>query len=193
MVARGPVLALAIAAMAACGRSSGEQPGGDDGAARETAEPGARDRGGDVSESIRDEEPDEPGPEVVFRPSGRPEARVAVEVMRTPRQIQRGLMYRAHLPPDDGMLFVFPSAAERRFWMKNTLVALDIIFVDRDLEVVGVVADAAPKTTVTRSLPGVESQYVVEVNAGWARAHGVEAGVPVELVRVAPPGPGDDE
>ena len=126
------------------------------------------------------------------QPGGRPEARVAVEVMRTPREIQRGLMYRALLPPDDGMLFVFPRAGERRFWMKNTLVPLDIIFVGPGLKVAGVVADAAPRTTTTRSLPGVESQYVVEVNAGWARAHGVEAGVPVELVRVAPTEPGDD-
>lgn len=145
-----------------------------------------------MSVSIRDDGPDEPGPEVVFRPSGRPEARVTVEVMRTPRQIQRGLMYRAHLAPDAGMLFVFPRAGQRRFWMKNTLIALDIVFVDADLKVAGVVADAAPETTVTRSLPGVEARYVVEVNAGWARAHGVEAGVPVELIRVAPT-PGDDE
>lgn len=145
-----------------------------------------------MSESIRDEGPDETGPAVVFRPSGRPEARVAVEVMRTPPQIQRGLMYRTHLPPGDGMLFVFPRAGERRFWMKNTLIALDIIFVGADLMVAGVIADAAPRTTVTRWLPGVESQYVVEVNAGWARAHGVEAGVPVELVRVTPPGPDDE-
>lgn len=144
-----------------------------------------------MSESTPGDRPAAPGPEVVFRPGGRPAARVAVEVMWTPRQIQRGLMYRTHLPPDDGMLFVFPRAGERRFWMKNTLVALDIVFIGSDLKVVGVIADAAPRTTVTRSVPGAESQYVVEVNAGWARAHGVEVGVPVELVRVPPPRPDD--
>lgn len=170
---------------------SGGRPGGDEGAAGKSAELAARGTG-DVSESIGDDGPAEPGPEVVFRPSGRPEARVAVEVMRTRRQIQLGLMYRTHLSPGDGMLFVFQRAGERRFWMKNTLIALDIIFVGADLKVAGMVADAPPKTTTARSLPGVESQYVVEVNAGWARAHGVEAGVPVELVRVAPPGPVDD-
>jgi uncharacterized membrane protein (UPF0127 family) len=59
--------------------------------------------------------------------------------------------------------------------------------------VVGVVENAAPQTTRSRSVPGVESQYVVEVNAGWAREHGVAPGVPVEFVGVqplAPPGGG---
>jgi hypothetical protein len=133
------------------------------------------------------EEEDVRGPAVVFRPSGGQEARVAVEVARTPRQIQLGLMYRSHLPPDAGMLFLFDRPRVQSFWMKNTLIPLDMIFVTSDMVVAGVVANAEPRTTTSRTLPGVESQYVVEVNGGWAAANGVEAGVPVEFVGVEPP------
>ena len=131
-------------------------------------------------------EADVSGPAVVFRPAGRPAARVAVEVARTPRETQRGLMYREHLPPDAGMLFLFARPRVQSFWMKNTLIPLDIIFVSSDMVVVGVVENAEPGTTRSRTLPGVVSQYVVEVNAGWAREHGVAAGVPVEFVGVEP-------
>ena len=130
-------------------------------------------------------------PAVVFRPRGKPEARVVVEVARTARQIQRGLMYREHLPPDGGMLFLFRRARVQSFWMKNTLIPLDMIFVSSDMVVVGVIESAQPRTTTSRSVPGAVSQYVVEVNAGWARAHGIEAGVPVELVDIAPLAPGE--
>ncbi|HKE14351.1 MAG TPA: DUF192 domain-containing protein [Kofleriaceae bacterium] len=130
-------------------------------------------------------------PAVVFRPRGRAEARVAVEVARTPAQTERGLMYREHLPPDAGMLFLFDRPRVQSFWMKNTLIALDMIFVSSDMVVAGVVENAAPLTMQPRTLPGVKSQYVVEVNAGWAREHGVTAGVPVAFVGVEPLAPTD--
>lgn len=137
--------------------------------------------------------PAEPGPEVVFRPRDAPEARVAVELARTSRQIQLGLMYRTHLPPDAGMLFMFGRPKVQQFWMKNTLIPLDMIFVSSDMVVAGVVENAQPKTMTGRTLPGVVSQFVVEVNAGWAKAHGIEAGVPVEFVRVPPVQPTDGD
>lgn len=117
---------------------------------------------------------------VVFHPAGAPPARVAVEVALSAREIQRGLMYREHLPPDGGMIFVFRREKMQSFWMKNTLIALDLIFVARDRKVVGVVERAEPRTLTSRSVP-TPSQFVVEVNAGWAAAHGVRAGVPVTL------------
>jgi uncharacterized membrane protein (UPF0127 family) len=123
---------------------------------------------------------------VVFRPKGRAEISVAVEIARTPGEIRRGLMHRTSLPPDAGMLFLFPRASALYFWMKDTIVPLDMIFVGADLVVAGVVANAEPGSLAPRGIPGVTSQYVVEVNAGWARVHHVGAGVPVELVGVAP-------
>lgn len=118
---------------------------------------------------------DPDAPAVLFdAESGNP-AHVTVEVVSTPAAIQRGLMYRQNLAADHGMLFVFPGERVRTFWMKNTFIPLDMIFIRADMTVAGVVADAEPQTTTSRSV-GVPSRYVLEVNAGWADEHGVSAG-----------------
>jgi uncharacterized membrane protein (UPF0127 family) len=120
---------------------------------------------------------------VVFEtPSGARHA-VTVEVARTSDELARGLMYRTSLAPDAGMLFVFPETGGHAFWMKNTFIPLDMIFVDEALRVVAVIADVAPHTTELRD-PGVPARYVVEVNAGWARARGVGPGARVTFERV---------
>lgn len=120
---------------------------------------------------------------VVFEPEDDEPAEVAVEIAKTPSAIERGLMYREHLPPDHGMLFIFPGEAIRSFWMKNTLIPLDMIFISSDREVVGIVENAAPQTTTRRGVSEA-SKYVVEVNGGWARTRGVERGTPVRFVNV---------
>ncbi len=116
-----------------------------------------------------------PTPRVVIdSPSGRSSA-VRVEVARTPAEVERGLMFRERLGPDEGMLFVFPESSDHSFWMKNTLLPLDMIFADERGTVVGVIERAEPLSTVARSV-GVPSRYVLEVNGGWTAAHGVAAG-----------------
>jgi uncharacterized membrane protein (UPF0127 family) len=117
-------------------------------------------------------------PAVTFQPPGHPEARVVVELAISEHEVQRGLMYREYMPPDAGMIFLFRTPKEQHFWMKNTLIPLDMIFVGSDRRVVGVVADAEPQTLDSRAVDG-PSQFVVEVNGGWAAAHGVAAGTPV--------------
>ncbi len=107
-------------------------------------------------------------------PSGR-RSTVTVEVARTPLEVERGLMFRQKLGADEGMLFVFPETAEHTFWMKNTLIPLDMIFADEDGTIVGIVHGAEPLTTSPRSV-GAPSRYVLEVNGGWAAAHGVARG-----------------
>ena len=111
---------------------------------------------------------------VLDSPSGR-SAAVTVEVVRAPAELERGLMFRERLAPDAGMLFVFPGTAVHTFWMKNTLIPLDMIFADADGVVVGVVENAEPLTTTARDV-GAPSRYVLEVNAGWSAAHGVARG-----------------
>jgi hypothetical protein len=59
---------------------------------------------------------------------------VAVEVVSTPEALARGLMYRTELADGHGMLFVFPEESDHRFWMKNTLIPLDMIFIGGDEE-----------------------------------------------------------
>ena len=98
-----------------------------------------------------------------------------VEVMRTEAERERGLMFREQLGADDGMLFVFPENGDHAFWMKNTFIALDMIFISENGTIVGVVADAEPMSIVPRSV-GEPNRYVLEVNAGWSATHGVARG-----------------
>ncbi|MSP16372.1 MAG: DUF192 domain-containing protein [Myxococcales bacterium] len=116
---------------------------------------------------------------VVVATDGR-EATVLVEVARTFEARRQGLMYRQHLPAEAGMLFLFDRDEVHSFWMHNTLVPLDLIFIRADLTVAGVVEDAAPLTDTALSI-NVPSRHVLEVNAGWSRAHGVTAGAHVRI------------
>jgi uncharacterized membrane protein (UPF0127 family) len=106
--------------------------------------------------------------------------RVALEVMNTPAARERGMMYRPALAEDHGMLFVFPEEVEHPFWMKNTLVPLDMLFIAGDGRIVGIHADAVPLSTASLSV-GQPSTYVLEVNGGWAARHGVRAGDRIEF------------
>jgi len=117
-------------------------------------------------------------PRVIFEVPGTGAVTVRVEIARTPAQRARGLMFRRSLDADAGMLFVYPYARVRTFWMRNTYLPLDMIFVGRDRRVAGVVENAEPRTEEPREIDA-PSQYVVEVNAGFARAHGIFAGVAV--------------
>ncbi len=110
---------------------------------------------------------------------------VNLEVARTPAVRTRGLMFRRELAEDAGMLFVFPAPEHQTFWMHNTLIPLDMIFIRADRTILGIVKNATPETDDPREVPG-ESMYVLEVNGGWCDRHGVAAGQRVELTGVAP-------
>lgn len=105
--------------------------------------------------------------------TGRP--KVEVEIVTTEREIQRGLMYRMTMPEEHGMLFRLDERRDHTFWMHNTCMSLDMMFVDDDGMIVGIVEGAEPLTDTTRSV-GCASSWVLEVNAGWSRRHGVRAG-----------------
>jgi uncharacterized protein len=113
------------------------------------------------------------------------EAAVRVEVVDTDNAIMRGLMYRKYLAPDDGMLFKMGAEDDWGFWMKNTLIPLDIIFITRDFSVAGVLFDMKPMDKTSKKV-GKPSLYVLEVNAGWAKAHGVAAGSTVKFDGIRP-------
>src|SRR4051794_39199380 len=86
---------------------------------------------------------------------------VRVEIAGDDASRTRGLMFRRTLEPDRGMIFVFPASEEHSFWMHNTPLALDLIFLDETRQVIGVVANAAPQTDAPRTA-GKPSRYVVE-------------------------------
>jgi uncharacterized protein len=108
------------------------------------------------------------------------ERKVTVEVVSSPRSVERGLMYRQFMPPDAGMLFLMGEEEVHSFWMRNTLIPLDMIFIGKDLKVVGVVENAEPRTDTSRSV-GKPSLYVLEVNGGWTSKNGIGAGAAVRF------------
>ncbi len=119
--------------------------------------------------------PAPPVPRVVFETAAGARHEVAVELARTPAEQARGLMGRTSLAEEAGMLFLFDASAPHPFWMKDTLIPLDMIFVDDGGRIVGVAARAEPLTLSPRG-PAAPSRYVVEVNGGWAERHGVAPG-----------------
>ena len=104
--------------------------------------------------------------------------RFYVEIADDDRSRTRGLMFRDELADNRGMLFIFRQEAPRSFWMRNTRIPLDIIYLDRDLRVVSVTHNARPCRT--QRCPTYPSEgpamYVLEVNAGQAQALGLEKG-----------------
>ena len=102
-----------------------------------------------------------------------------IEIAETPEQMEQGLMYRKSLPPDAGMLFVFPASAVARFWMKNTLIPLDMVFVDGDGHIVGVHERAVPQSleTISSTAP---VKAVIELNGGTVARLGIKPGDTVQ-------------
>ncbi|HLK10968.1 MAG TPA: DUF192 domain-containing protein [Candidatus Binatia bacterium] len=126
-----------------------------------------------------------PAPRAVIRTARGPVA-VTVEVADTDAARERGLMYRTALAEGHGMLFVFPTAAEHAFWMKNTLIPLDMIFIADDRRIVGIHPDATPLSTAPIGV-GAPSRFVLEVAGGFAARRGIAPGDAVELEGVPSP------
>jgi uncharacterized protein len=105
---------------------------------------------------------------------------VDAEVAATPEMRERGLMWRKALAEGKGMLFIFPTEEEHSFWMRNTLIPLDMIFIAGSGAIVGIVQSAQPRTLVSRSV-GAPSKYVLEVPGGWIGKVGVQPGSRAEF------------
>lgn len=92
-------------------------------------------------------------------------------------------MFRTAMAPDAGMLFVYPAPGHPYFWMKNTLIALDMIFIDHAGRVSRVKSMAAPgDLTPVDGGPGV--QYVLEINGGLAERLGIGPGTPMRAALI---------
>ena len=98
-----------------------------------------------------------------------------VEIADTPSKRELGLQYRRDLAADRGMIFLFPSELRHSFWMKNTPLPLDMIFINRERKIAGIVERTVPFSLDPRSVPA-PSQYVLEINAGLSERHGIKAG-----------------
>ncbi len=118
--------------------------------------------------------------EVVLHPVEGGEVTVKVRIARTEAERSRGLMHVQSMGENEGMLFLMGSDEVQSFWMKNTLIPLDMIFIDAGMTVVGIVENAEPLTTTGRSVDE-PSRYVLEVNGGWSGRHGVGKGTTVRF------------
>ena len=101
--------------------------------------------------------------------------RLDIEIAETDYEIQTGLMYREKMETSQAMLFIFPDVAFHSFNMKNTLIPLDIIFIDEGLSIVNIRQNASPldESGIPSGLP---VQYVLEVNAGLSDTWGLQLG-----------------
>jgi uncharacterized membrane protein (UPF0127 family) len=123
-------------------------------------------------------------PRVIIMTEDRRELPFQVEIADSPAKRELGLQYRRELDDGRGMLFIFPSERQHSFWMKNTPIHLDIIFIDRDQKIAGIVHEAVPFSLDSRSVP-VSSQYVLEIKGGLSRRYGIREGNAVRFERVS--------
>ena len=108
-----------------------------------------------------------------------------VEVVTTPEEQARGLMFRERMDPDAGMLFDFHGDEMRYFWMRNTLIPLDMIFIGTDMKVVHIHRWAKPKdeSNISSKFP---ARYVLEINGGRAASCRIEAGLKARFINLSP-------
>jgi len=125
-----------------------------------------------------------PVPPVCIAPDG---ARVQVDLAIKDDERALGLMFRDSLPAGSGMLFVFPENERWPFWMKNTFIPLDLVWLDGSGLVVDVRADVQPcrSDPCPSYTPVARARAVLEVNAGIAKAHGIKTGAKVRCEGVA--------
>lgn len=115
-------------------------------------------------------------------PEGDTITRFDVEIADNEYERETGLMYRDKLEEDQGMIFIFEDEAPRGFYMKNTTIPLDILFLDKDLKIVSVVPETKPESLET--IPsGVPAKYVLEINAGLAQKWSLKEGDYVHLTK----------
>lgn len=103
------------------------------------------------------------------------------EIADTPEERTQGLSGRTTLAEDTGLLFIFPEAGEHRFWMKDMLISIDILWLADDGTVVGIEENVHPDTFPQAFTPPEPVRYVLEVAAGVAQARGWNVGSVVPI------------
>ncbi|HOV12052.1 MAG TPA: DUF192 domain-containing protein [Bacteroidales bacterium] len=105
---------------------------------------------------------------------------IHIEIADDDQERTQGLMYRKSMPDSCGMLFIFETMQPLSFWMKNTYIPLDIIYLDADYHIVSIAAYTRPLSE--EAIPsGSEARYVVEVNAGFCDRNKIVVGDKMEF------------
>lgn len=105
--------------------------------------------------------------------------KLTIEIADNEVETAQGLMYRRTMPDSCGMVFIFADSQPRNFWMKNTYLPLDILFLDESKKIVTIQANRTPFSE--EQIPSFENaKYVLEVNAGYCKRKGIEKGESVK-------------
>ncbi len=107
---------------------------------------------------------------------------ITVEIAEDEASRQQGLMHRRQLTLSEGMLFLFPEPDSLSFWMKNTMLPLDIMFVAADSSIINIAERTTPLSTMRVTSDGL-AQYVVEVRGGFSDRFGIDEQVSVRWKR----------
>lgn len=100
---------------------------------------------------------------------------IEIEIADDDLSRERGLMWRKHMEPNQGMLFIMQEEDMLAFWMLNTYISLDLLFVNHDMRIVTIRNDVQPQRL--DRIPSTEpAKYVVEVNGGFCARHGIKVG-----------------
>ncbi len=110
-------------------------------------------------------------------------AELVVEIATTSQEKTQGLCCRDSLPQNHGMLFVYEKPGTHQFWMKDTRIPLDMYWIDASKKIIHIEHSVQPETYPQTFGPEALSQYILETNAGFARAHNIRVGDMVEFTR----------
>lgn len=105
-------------------------------------------------------------------------SKINIQVANSEYDRELGLMFRKNMDENQGMLFIFPDVQARSFWMRNTLIPLDMIFVDSTKTVLNIAKNTTPLSDVSYPSAG-PAEYVIEVNGGFCDRHNLTAGAKV--------------
>ncbi len=111
--------------------------------------------------------------------------RIEAEVASTFDERALGLMHRKSMPPQNGMLFVFPEAGEHCMWMRDTLIPLSVAFLDANGTILNI-EDMQPQT-LSNHCAAKKAKFALEMNHGWFKSRGIAPGAKIQGIEKAPP------
>jgi uncharacterized protein len=107
--------------------------------------------------------------------------KIDIEIADNETDREKGLMFRRSMADTQGMLFIFEDSQPRSFWMRNTYIPLDIVFVNWNLDIITIQKNAVPFSEASVPSNG-NAKYVVEVNAGYADSYGLRPGDKIRFI-----------
>lgn len=119
----------------------------------------------------------------IFNLSGELIKEYDIELADTPYERQTGLMYRTEMNSNNGMLFIFEDSAIRSYYMKNTLISLDLIFLNESLEIISICKNTTPNDE--SSIPSLApAKYVLELRSGQSELHQFTEGMKIKYTEL---------